>query len=100
MLQRMQMVFKCKPSSVRSTNTNAEDKNCERYNQSTRSKPMVQIPAMLLRFPVAGQGCWRPLSDSVVDGHRSDERKHDSENLASESDCSEVPRRFIQILEG
>jgi hypothetical protein len=82
------------------TCSDAENKNRERYNQPARSHPMVLIPAMLLRLPVSRKGFRRPFGDPVVDGHRTDQRKHDREELDCESDCAEPPCRLVQMYEG
>src|ERR1700719_608443 len=72
------------PPPISLTSSDAENKNCERYNQPGRSEPMVLIPAMLLRLPVFRKGFRRPFYNPVVDGHRTDERKHDGEDLDCE----------------
>src|ERR1700693_4895008 len=53
-----------------STNRQTEGKQYERCNQSTRSQPMVGVPAMLLGLPVVWKRFRRPFCDSVVDGNR------------------------------
>src|ERR1700693_449629 len=88
------------PSAYSLTNANAEDKNCKRYNQPARSNPVVPIPAMLLRLPILRKGFRRPFDDPVVDGHRTDERKHNREDLDCESDCGKAPCRLVQVFEG
>jgi hypothetical protein len=60
---------------------------------------MIAIPTMLLRAPVFGKGFRGPFGNPVIDGYGSDEGKHDSEDLDSESDCREAPSRLIQVLE-
>src|SRR5215472_12030982 len=95
-LENSSRAFLC----ARSPNTDAHDEDCKRVNKSTGSKPMIQIPAMLLFLPVFGQRYWRPRANAVVDGHRSHERKADSENLDSKSDCNKSPGRFTHVLEG
>src|SRR5258707_12990001 len=100
MESRRIQTIQCATNAYSLTSSDAEDKNCERCNQSGRSQPMVLIPAMLLRLPVFRKGFRRPFGNPVVDGHRTDERKHDGEDLDCESDCGEAPRGLVQVLEG
>lgn len=61
---------------------------------------MVQIPATLLRFPICGRGFGFPPDNPLVDRHWTKERKHNSEDLDSQSDGSEPPCGVTQMFEG
>jgi hypothetical protein len=78
MESRRIQTIQCATNAFSLTSSDAEDKNCERCNQPARSQPMVLIPAVLLRLPVCRKGFRRPFGNPVVDGHRTDERKHDA----------------------
>jgi hypothetical protein len=54
---------------------------------------------MLLRFPVVRESFRRPSDHPLVNGHRTDQRKQDGNDLDSGSYCSELPRTLVQMLE-
>ena len=54
---------------------------------------------MLLCLAVARKGFRRPSDHPLVDGHRTDQRKQDGDDLDSGSYCSELPRTLVQMLE-
>src|SRR5208283_2841476 len=78
---------------------NAQDQKGERDNQPAGSYPMIEIPTMLLSLPVVRQGFGRPFHYPVVEGHRTDQRKHDGDDLDSGGNCSQLPRTLVQIRE-
>jgi hypothetical protein len=55
-----------------SANPTAEYQQSERYDQAGRSKPMTQIPPVLLFAPVARNGFGSPFPDSIVDRDGAD----------------------------
>ena len=75
------------------SDTNAQDEKGERDNQSAGSYPVVEIPTMLLRFPVVRQSFRCPFHHPVVDGHGTDQRHHDGDDL----DCG-LPPDAHQII--
>src|ERR1700729_244859 len=78
----------------------ADDEQNESDDEAAGADPMIEVPATLLRLPVAGKIGWGPKLDAVVDGNRADERKDDGEDLNGKGDGGEAAGKHTQMFEG
>jgi hypothetical protein len=78
----------------------ADDEQSESDDEAAGANPVVEVPATLLRLPVAGQTCGRPELGAVVDRDRADEREEDGEDLDGEGNLGEVAGEHAEMFEG
>ena len=78
----------------------ADDEQNEGDDEAAGAGPMIEVPAALLRLPVAGEIVRGPELDAVVDGNGADERKDDGEDLNGKGDSGEAAGDHTQMFEG
>src|ERR1700710_1059196 len=83
-----------------SLSQSADDEQSESDDEAAGANPVVEVPATLLRLPVAGQTCGRPELGAVVDGHRADERKENRGDLDGEGYLGEMAREHAKMFKG
>ena len=78
----------------------AEGEKYKCKKQSTRPKPMVNVPAVLLFLPVARERSRCPPANAIIDRHRSNERKQYGKDLKGKSRRIQTPCRIVEMLKG
>jgi hypothetical protein len=78
----------------------ADDEQSESDDEAAGANPVVEVPATLLRLPVAGQTCGRPELDAVVDRDGTDQREENRGDLDGKGNLGEMAGENAKMFEG
>ena len=67
-------------------NAQPGDEKCERDYQAGGSYPVINIPTVLLLFPIFRNRFRTPFCNPVIDRHGTNQRKQDREDLYRQRD--------------